>query len=91
MEAEAYLNRFVHMIEQFMEDVILPLQPLPELLYVYTQLDYQPMEGQQQPVPEMILQVRMRLIDGISMQQGLSIVEAIQNKLGITAPLYNTA
>ena len=45
MEAEAYLNRFIRIAEEFMEDVI---QPHPELVYIYTQLDYQPTKVPQQ-------------------------------------------
>ena len=91
MEAEAYLNRFIRIAEEFMEDVIRPIQPHPELVYIFTQLDYQPTEGPQQPVAEMILQVRMRLNDGINAQQAPGIVAIIQGKLGITAPLYSAA
>ena len=91
MEAEAYLNRFIRIAEEFMEDVIRPIQPHPELVYIFTQLDYQPTEGPQQPVAEMILQVRMHLNDGINAQQAPGIVAIIQGKLGITAPLYSAA
>ena len=91
MEAEAYLNRFIRIAEEFMEDVIQPIQPHPELVYIYTQLDYQPTEGSQQPVGEMILQVRMHLSDEISVQQAPGIVATIQGKLGIAASLYSAA
>ena len=91
MEAESYLDRFIRIIEEFMENVIRPIQPLPELVYVYTQLDYQPTAGPQQPVAEMILQVRMNLNDGINVQQAPSIVAIIQGQLGLTAPLYSAA
>ena len=47
MEAEASLYRFICIAEEFIEDVIRSIQPHPELVYVYTQLDYQPMEGPQ--------------------------------------------
>ena len=87
MEAEAYLDRFIRIIEEFMENVIRPIQPLPELVYVYTQLDYQPTAGPQQPVAEMILQGRMNR----NVQQTPSIVAIIQGQLGLTAPLYSAA
>jgi hypothetical protein len=91
MEAEAYLNRFIRIAEEFMEDVIQPIQPHPEMVYIYTQLDYQPTEGPQQLIGEMILQVRMHLNDEISAQQAPGIVSIIQGKFGITALLYSAA
>jgi hypothetical protein len=91
IEAGAYLNRFIRIVEEFMEDVIRPIQPHPELVYIYTQLDYQPTEGPQQPVGEMILQVRMHLSYEISAQQAPGIVATILGKLGIAAPLYSVA
>ena len=44
MEAEAYANRMLFTVENFMTEVMATMTTIPELLYVYTQMDYQLME-----------------------------------------------
>ena len=69
MEAEAYSNRMLFTVEAFMNEVTAAMIPVPELIYFYTHMDYQLMEvGQNKPtiVPEMILQIRLRLSRNVS-------------------------
>ena len=56
-EAVAYANYFLFTAEDLMTDVIQAMSPRPELLYIYTQMDYEQQEGSNKPtkVPEMIL------------------------------------
>ena len=62
LEAEAYANYFLFTAEDLMSDVTHAMFPRPELIYIYTQMDYEQQEGNNKPIriPEMILQVRMR-------------------------------
>ena len=60
MEAEAYTNRMLFTVENFMGEVTAAMVPAPELIYIYSHMDYQLMEvGQNRPtiVPEMIFQI----------------------------------
>ena len=53
-EAEAYANYFLFTVEDLMSDVTQAMSPRPELLYIYTQMDYEQQEGSNKPtkVPE---------------------------------------
>ena len=63
LEAEAYANYFLFTAEDLMLDVTHAMFPRPELIFIYTQMDYEQQEGNNKPlrIPEMILQVRFRL------------------------------
>ena len=76
-----------------MADVTQAMFSRPELIYIYTQMDYEQQEGNNKPirVSEMILQVRMRLQHGISTSAGPATVQRIHDRLGIVAPLYSVA
>jgi hypothetical protein len=85
LEAEAYANRMLFTIENFMTEVTATMIPNPELLCIYSQMDYQPMEvGQNKPsiVPEMILQIRLRLSMDDTSEDGEDIVQKIHRRLG---------
>ena len=41
MEAEAYTNRMLFTVENFMNEVTAAMLPEPELIYFYTHMDYQ--------------------------------------------------
>jgi hypothetical protein len=58
--------------EDLMTDVTQAMFPRPELIYIYTQMDYEHQGGGNKPtrVPEMILQVRLRLQNGIPTSAG---------------------
>jgi hypothetical protein len=92
-EAEAYANYFLFTAEDLMTDIIQAMSPRPELLYIYTQMDYEQQEGSHKPtkVPEMILQVRLRLQHGIPTSAGPQTVQKIHDRLGMTAPLFSVA
>ena len=79
MEAEAYTNRMLFTVENFMSEVIAAMLPAPELIYFYSQMNYHLMEVGQKPtiVPEMILQIRLRLSRNVSMKDGTSMVQQI--------------
>jgi hypothetical protein len=76
-----------------MTDVTQAMLPRPELLYIYTQMDYKHQEGGNKPtrVPEMILQVRLRLQNGIPTSAGLLTVQMIHDRLGMVALLFSVA
>ena len=86
MEAEAYSNRMLFTVEAFMNEVTAAMIPVPELIYFYTHMDYQLMEvGQNKPtiVPEMILQIRLRLSRNVSPEDGEDMVQQIHRRLVI--------
>ena len=62
LEAQAYANYFLFTAEDLMSDVTHAMLPRPELIFIYTQMDYEQQEGNNKPLrtPEMILQVRLR-------------------------------
>ena len=93
LEAEAYANYFLFTAEDLMSDVTHAMFPRPELIYIYTQMDYEQQEGNNKPIriPEMILQVRMRLQHGILTSAGPATVQRIHDRLGIAAPVYSVA
>ena len=93
MEAEAYTNRMLFTVENFMSEVIAAMLPAPELIYFYSHMDYHLMEVGQKPtiVPEMILQIRLRLSRNVSMEDGTNMVQQIHRRLGIDAPLFASA
>ena len=93
LEAEAYANYFLFTAEDLMSDVTHVMFPRSELIYIYTQMDYEQQEGNNKPirVPEMILQVRMRLQHGISTSAGPATVQRIHDRLGMAAPEYSVA
>ena len=79
MEAEAYTNRMLFTVENFMNEVTAAMLPAPELIYFfYTHMDYQLMEMEQNKpttiVPEMILQIRLRLSRTFSIEDGTDLV-----------------
>ena len=88
MEAEAYTKRMLFTVENFMGEVTAAMVPAPELIYIYSHIDYQLMEmGQNKPtiVPEMILPITLRLAKSVTMAQ------QIHRRLGIEAPLFASA
>ena len=94
MEAEAYANRMLFTVENFMTEVMATMTTIPELLYVYTQMNYQLTEvGQNRPslFPEMILQIRLRLNAYVTAEEGATLVQQIHRRLGIEAPLFSSA
>ena len=77
-------------MEAFINEVTAAMIPVPELIYFYTHMDYQLMEvGQNKPttVPEMILQIRLRLSRNVSTEDGEDLVQQIHRRLGIEGPL----
>ena len=93
LEAEAYANYFLFTAEDLMSDVTHAMPPRPELIFIYTQMDYEQQEGNNKPIqiPEMILQVRMRLQHGISTSAGPATEQRIHDRLGMAAPGYSVA
>jgi hypothetical protein len=94
MEAEAYANRMMLTIENFMNDVTAAMVPNPDLIYIYSCMNYQLMAmGQNNPsiVPEMILQIRLRLSMDVTLEDGEDIVQQIHRRLGIAVPLFKIA
>jgi hypothetical protein len=94
MDEEAYANRLLFTVEQFMEDVTGAMVLKPDLIYMYSQMDYQLMEvGQTRPspIPEMILQIRLSLQFGTDTVAGMETVQQIHRRLGITAPPFSSA
>ena len=78
----------------FLNEVTSAMLPAPELIYFYTHMDYQLMEvGQNKPtiVPEMILQIRLRISRNVSIDDGADLVQQIHRRLGIEAPLFASA
>jgi hypothetical protein len=93
MEAEAYANR-MFTVESFMTEVTATMIPNPELLYIYSQMDYQLMDvGQNKPsiFPEMISQIRLRLTTHDTAAEGENLVQRIHRRLGIAASLFTSA
>ena len=90
-EVEAYANYLLFTAEDLMTDVTQAMLPRPELLYIYTQMDYEHQEGGNKPtkVPEMILQVKLRLQNGILTPAGPLTVQKIHDRLGMVAPLFS--
>ena len=81
-------------VENFMMEVTVTMTPTPELLYIYSQMDYQLMKvGQNKPslFPEMILRIRLRLTDHVTAEDGETLVQQIHRRLGIEAPLFSSA
>jgi hypothetical protein len=76
-----------------MADVTQAMFPRPELICIYTQMNYEHQEGGNKPtrVSEMILQVRMRLQHGISTSAGPATVLMVHDRLEILAPLFSVA
>ena len=93
LEAEAYANYFLFTAEDLMSDVIHAMLPRPELIFIYTQMDYEQQEWNNKPlrIPEMILQVRLRLQHGISTSAGPATVQRIHDRLGMAVPGYSVA
>ena len=50
MEAEAYVNYFWFTADDLMTDVTQAMFPRPELIYIYTQMDYEHQEGTNKPI-----------------------------------------
>jgi hypothetical protein len=76
-----------------MTDVTQAMFPRSELIYIYTQMDYEHQKGGNKPTRalEMILQVQMRLQHGIVTSAGPNTVQMIHDRLGIIAPSYSIA
>ena len=94
MEAEAYTNRMLFTVENFMSEVTAAMLPTPELIYFYSHMDYRLMKvGQNKPiiVPDMIFQIRLRLSRNVSMEDGTNMVQQFHRLLGIEAPLFASA
>ena len=86
----AYTNRMLFTVENFMNEVTAAMLPAPELIYFYTHMDYQLMEvGQNKPtiVPEMILQIRLRLSRNVSMEDGTNMVATDPSTAGDRGPV----
>jgi hypothetical protein len=80
MEAEAYANRMLFTVENFMTEVTATMTPTPELLYIYSQMNYQLMEmGRNKPslFPEMILQIHLLLTARVTEEDGQTLVQQI--------------
>jgi hypothetical protein len=94
MEAEAYANRMLFTVENIMTEVTATMTPTPELLYIYSQIDYQLIRvGRNKPslFPEMILQIRLRLTARVTAEDGETLVQQIHRRLEIEAPLFTSA